>query len=72
MPKAFPARRTIPIAVGISGIIGGIPPVTVCAAIMTGIFGAMVGPAVLKPFHVKYDVSRGIALGTTSLVKLLF
>lgn len=62
----LPKSVTIPIAVGISVIIGGIPPLTVCAGIITGIFGAMVGPVVLKLFGIRYDESKGVALGTTS------
>ena len=62
----LPKSVTIPIAVGISAVIGGIPPLTVCAGIITGIFGAMVGPVVLKLFRVRHDVSQGIALGTTA------
>ena len=62
MPKSV----TIPIALGISGSIGGIQSLTICVTIITGIFGAMVGPAVLNLSNVKHDVSRGIALGTAS------
>jgi predicted murein hydrolase (TIGR00659 family) len=62
----IPKSVTIPIAVGISTAIGGIPSLTVCAGIVTGIFGAMVGPAVMKLFRVQHDVSRGLALGTTA------
>jgi putative effector of murein hydrolase len=51
--------------VGISTVIGGIPSLTVCATIVTGIFGAMVGPTVMKLFRVQHDVSRGLALGIT-------
>lgn len=57
---------TIPIAVGISNTIGGIPSLTVCATIITGIFGATVGPAVLNLFRVKHDAARGMALGTAA------
>jgi len=62
----IPKSVTIPIAVGISTIIGGIPSLTVCATIVTGIFGAAIGPALLKLFQVKHDVAKGIALGTAS------
>jgi putative effector of murein hydrolase len=61
-----PKSVTIPIAVGISAVIGGVLPLTVCAGVITGIFGAMVGPAILNLFRVRHDVSRGIALGTTA------
>lgn len=62
MPKSV----TVPIAVGISSIIGGIPPLTVCATVITGIFGATVGPTVLNIFRVKHDVARGMALGSAA------
>ncbi len=57
---------TIPIAVGISGAIGGIPPLTVCATVITGIFGATIGPLVLNLVRVKHDVARGMALGSAA------
>jgi len=61
-----PKSVTIPIAVGISSTIGGIPSLTVCATIITGIFGATVGPSVLNLFRVKHDVARGMALGSAA------
>ena len=62
----IPKSVTIPIAVGISSAIGGIPPLTVCATIITGIFGATIGPGVLNFFRVQHDVSRGVALGSAA------
>jgi predicted murein hydrolase (TIGR00659 family) len=57
---------TIPIAVGITQAVGGVTPLTVFSALITGVFGAMIGPTVLDLFRVKHDVSRGIAFGATS------
>jgi len=62
----IPKSVTVPIAVGISNAIGGIPSLTVCATIITGIFGATIGPAVLNLFRVQHDVARGMALGAAA------
>jgi len=62
----IPKSVTIPIGLGISGSIGGIQPLTICVTIITGIFGAMVGPMVLNLSKVKHDVARGIAMGAAA------
>ena len=55
-------------AIEISKIIGGIPELTACIVAITGLFGAVFGHRLLKIFHIKSDISKGIAIGATSHV----
>jgi len=62
----LPKSATNPIAIEVSGIIGGIPSLTVSLVVITGIFGGVFGPEILKLMRVKNEVARGIALGSMS------
>ena len=64
----IPKSVTAPIAIEISKIIGGIPELTACRVAITGLFGAVFGHRLLKIFHIKSDISKGIAIGATSHV----
>ena len=59
----LPRSITTPIAIEVSKEIGGIPPLTTVFVIMTGIFGGVMGPSILKKFSIKSPVARGLALG---------
>lgn len=62
----IPKSVTTPIAMEISQQQGGIVSITVAAVIVTGIFGAIFAPTLLKLFRVKDPVEAGIAIGTCS------
>lgn len=62
----IPKSATNPIAIEVSGLIGGIPSLTVSLVVITGIFGATFGPELLNLFGVKNEVARGIAIGSMS------
>lgn len=62
----LPKSATNPIAIEISGIIGGIPSLTVSLVVIAGVFGGVFGPEILKLMRVKNNVARGIALGSMS------
>lgn len=62
----IPKSITTPVGVELSKEIGGIPSITVAAIIITGIMGAVIGPAVCRLFRIKNKVAIGIALGTSS------
>lgn len=62
----LPKSATNPIAIEVSGIVGGIPSLTVALVVITGVFGGVLGPELLKLFRIKSDVARGIALGSMS------
>lgn len=62
----IPKSVTTPIGIEISKQLGGTPSITVAAIILTGIMGAVIGPAILKLFRIKDKVAIGIAIGTAS------
>lgn len=62
----IPKSVTTPIALEISEKLGGIKGITVSAVILTGISGALVGPLILKLFHIKRSPAIGMSLGGTS------
>lgn len=64
MPKSV----TTAIAIGISEQHGGLVPVTVAAVIVTGVFGAVFAPLLVKLFRIKDPVTTGISIGTSSHV----
>ncbi|PAB57658.1 LrgB family protein [Anaeromicrobium sediminis] len=61
-----PKAVTTPIAMEVSRIIGGIPPLTTALVAITGIFGASFGPEILRFFKVDNEIAMGIAIGTTT------
>lgn len=64
----LPKSVTTPIAVEISKTIGGIPELTACAVIITGILGALFGRRILKLFKIDNDVAIGLSIGASSHV----
>lgn len=64
----LPKSVTTPIAVEISKTIGGIPELTACIVVVTGVFGALFGHKILKLFKIKSDIAIGLAIGASSHV----
>lgn len=64
----IPKSVTAPIAVEISKISGGIPELTACVVVLTGVCGALIGHKLLEIAKVKNDIAIGIAMGATSHV----
>lgn len=62
----IPKSVTTPIAMEVSRQHGGIVSITVAAVIVTGIFGAILAPVLIKLFRVRNPVEAGIAIGTCS------
>ena len=63
-----PKSVTTPVAVEISKSLGGIPELTACIVILTGIIGGLSGHRLLKLFKIKNDVAIGLSIGATSHV----
>ncbi|MBI1383954.1 MAG: LrgB family protein [Rhizobiales bacterium] len=61
-----PKSVTAPVAMGIAEQIGGLPSLTAVLVIVTGIIGAMLGPAVLDALGIRDWRARGLAIGTAS------
>ena len=68
LTSLIPKSTTSPIAVEISRIINGIPSLTACIVVVTGVFGAVFGHKLLKLFKIKNDVAIGLAIGATTHV----
>ncbi len=62
----IPKSVTTPIAMEVSGKLGGVPSITVAAVVVTGIFGAALSPLLVKLFRVRNPVAAGVAIGTCS------
>lgn len=61
-----PKAATTPVSIALSESLGGIPPLTAAFAILIGIVGAVIGPAVLTLARVRERRARGLALGAVS------
>ncbi len=61
-----PKSVTTPIAMEISRLLGGLPPLTAVVVIVTGIFGAVLGPSFLSLIGVRSPVAMGLAMGAAS------
>ena len=57
---------TTAIALGVTGGIGGIQGITVIGVMVAGISGAVIGPTLLKLFHITEPVAQGLAMGSAS------
>ncbi len=55
---------TTPIAVSITDTLGGLPPITVMAVVISGIFGGIVAPSMIKLFRIKEPMVAGVSIGT--------
>lgn len=64
----LPKSVTAPIAIEISKNIGGVPELTVCMVVLTGIFGAVAGHKILQLIKIKNDIAIGLAIGAASHV----
>jgi len=61
-----PKSVTVAIAMGVSAEIGGLPSLTAMLVLLTGITGAMLGPALLHFLCVRDSRAKGLALGAAS------
>lgn len=61
-----PKSVTSPIGMGISEKIGGLPSLTAVLIMLTGIVGAVIGPALLKATGTQDDAIRGFAIGMSA------
>lgn len=62
----LPKSITTPIGMELSKQLGGFESLTVISIIVTGIFGAVFSPMVLKLFKIHDPIAKGIAIGTSS------
>jgi predicted murein hydrolase (TIGR00659 family) len=61
-----PKSTTTPVAMGIAEKLGGLPSLTAALVILTGILGAILGPALLRILRVRDAAATGFAMGVAS------
>ncbi|MWV46308.1 CidB/LrgB family autolysis modulator [Paenibacillus sp. HJL G12] len=61
-----PRTATTPIAVSISGMIGGVPTITAGATLITGLIGMIVGPLIVKWCSIHSPIGQGTLFGTSA------
>ena len=62
----LPKSITTAIGMGVAEELGGIPAITAAVIIITGVFGNVVAPLVLKIFNINDPIAQGIGLGTSA------
>ncbi|SHK24370.1 LrgB family protein [Hespellia stercorisuis] len=62
----LPKSVTTAIGMGISEELGGYVTITVAAIVITGVLGNIFGEIILKIFHIKEPIAKGIALGSAA------
>ncbi len=66
MLSLAPKSVTMPIAMGVTEKIGGLPTLTAVMVMLTGVFGAGVAHYVFKAFKIEDEATCGFALGATA------
>jgi predicted murein hydrolase (TIGR00659 family) len=61
-----PKSVTTPIAMELSAMLGGTPPLTIAIVVLTGILGGMLGPQIVRLLGVKNEFAQGLAIGTAA------
>ncbi len=64
--SVIPRSVTVPIALAISGQLGGLVSITMLSIVITGTLGTVYVPYLFKWFRVKDDVANGLAFGTSA------
>lgn len=61
-----PKSATTPVSIALADHVGGIAPLAAVFAVVAGVFGAVVGPAVLNLARIHEPRARGLAMGAVS------
>mgnify|MGYP000959682844 CR=1 FL=1 len=62
----LPKSVTTPISLELARDLGGVPELAAVLTVLTGLFGSMFGPALLRRCGVRDDLPLGIAIGTAA------
>lgn len=60
----LPKSITTPVAMQVSGSLGGIPPMTAVFVMVAGFTGAILGPFIFRVCKIDSAVSRGVSMGS--------
>ncbi|OBX04718.1 deoxyguanosinetriphosphate triphosphohydrolase [Gallibacterium salpingitidis] len=66
MATLFAKSITTPLAMAVSGTIGGVPTITVVLVIIAGLIGSVFGYTIIKLLRIKSSEAAGLAIGTAS------
>ncbi|MFC5649063.1 LrgB family protein [Paenibacillus solisilvae] len=66
MKSALPKSVTASVAVDLSNWLGGSPELTAALTVLTGLFGSMAGPALLRACGVHERLAASVAIGAAS------
>ncbi|MVM33818.1 CidB/LrgB family autolysis modulator [Spirosoma sp. HMF4905] len=61
-----PKSATMPIAVQLSKNAGGVPELTIAFLVLSGLYGGLIGPSILRLAGVKSKLAIGLSLGAAS------
>jgi predicted murein hydrolase (TIGR00659 family) len=61
-----PKSATAPVAMGVAEKLGGLPSLAASLVLLTGVLGAVIGPALLRRLRVSDPAATGFALGVAS------
>ena len=61
-----PKSVTTPIAIELAQRFGGFQPATAIVVVLTGVFGAVVGPFILDKAGISSKIARGLAMGSAA------
>ena len=64
--STLPKSTTAPIALAITGELGGTASITMAAVMFTGVLGAIFSPMLANFFRISNKVAQGVAIGTCS------
>ncbi|SFN32178.1 TIGR00659 family protein [Izhakiella capsodis] len=62
----LPKSVTTPIAMAVSGNLGGIPAISAICVLLAGVLGALLGHSILNILRIKSKAARGLAIGNAS------
>lgn len=57
---------TTPIAMAVTQMLGGTPAITAIFVLMTGLFGMIVGPLIIRLCRIEHEIARGVLFGTSA------
>lgn len=62
----IPRSVTIPIAINVSGTLGGDPNITILFVVLSGIIGTFIAPTLIKYLALHSSLAKGLLLGVAS------
>ncbi|MFC4775443.1 LrgB family protein [Paenibacillus sp. GCM10023252] len=64
--SSLPKSATSPVAIELARLLGGIPELGAVLAVLTGLLGSVIGPALVRRLGITKDAAIGAAVGTAA------